>query len=88
MRADTLENPHFSILLVSQCKITEYNIRICLLPHSFVQVFTSPLSPLSRKAVAMLFWTALIQACRSFSESACIMQLLQGHTDITQQLSA
>lgn len=28
----------------------------------------------------MLFWTALIQACRSFSESACIMQLLLGET--------
>lgn len=42
--------------------------------------FTSLSSPLSRKAVAMLFWTALIQACRSFSESACIMQLLLGET--------
>lgn len=41
---------------------------------------TSPSSPLSRKAVAMLFWTALIQACRSFSESACRMQLLWGDT--------
>lgn len=48
---------------------------------------TSPSSPWSRKAVAMLFWTALIQACRSFSESACRMQLLLGQRNITQLLS-
>lgn len=54
----------------------------------YVWVFTSLSSPLSRKAVAMLFWTALIQACRSFSESACIIQLLWGQTSVTQLLSA
>lgn len=27
----------------------------------------------------MLAWTAWIQACRSFSDSACSMQLLQTH---------
>lgn len=49
--------------------------------HPYVSVclvLTSPSSPLSRKAVAMLFCTALIQACRSFSVSACIIQLLLG----------
>lgn len=64
-----------------QIPSTIHSVSVCL-------VFTSPSSPLSRKAVAMLFWTALIQACRSFSESACIIQLLLGHTSVTQLLSA
>lgn len=71
----------FTLYLSSNFQLFVKNLNDLIMQTGLIcNKVTSESSDLSLKAVAMLFCMALIHACFSFSESACIIQLLYTQT--------